>query len=362
MEAKTPLPREESQIHVQADLEAEAEAPSAPSIRVASLKEIPNDFRRLGVGLYKHAHRIWELRAAEDGDGYTLTRKEEERAVDLRDKIACHCAGHDKTAQVIVLNLESGETSEPEMEVPEAVPEMETSQEPHKCDCHSGCPCPCHGAQLADIQDLLIPESEMSPIVNYESPLNSNDAPPPDSEPFTIALVPASARYLQAAETVVRPWYNEPTMAPRGGTPVSADSFDAYDLIGTKVKPKKRLRSNEGLEVKPGTELEVVGVTNPGRPTEEVRLRSPEGREVSISAPKVMKLLEIIPHSRELSEGLLSMPDRDDDVDAVPAMPGDSAFGGPKRTPSATERKTVIDRPSSNTDPTFVPKRKPLPR
>lgn len=41
-------------------------------------------FQRLGSRLYKRGHAIWELRHAEDGQGYLLVRKHEERAVDLR--------------------------------------------------------------------------------------------------------------------------------------------------------------------------------------------------------------------------------------------------------------------------------------
>lgn len=55
-------------------------------VKVASLGEIPNDFRHLGSGIYKNAHSLWELRTAEDDlGGYVLVRKFEERAVDLRD-------------------------------------------------------------------------------------------------------------------------------------------------------------------------------------------------------------------------------------------------------------------------------------
>lgn len=54
-------------------------------LRIASM-EIPDDFRSLGGGFYRQGHVIWELRAAEDSDGgYVLTRKREERAVDLRE-------------------------------------------------------------------------------------------------------------------------------------------------------------------------------------------------------------------------------------------------------------------------------------
>ncbi len=55
-------------------------------VKVASVGEIPKDFRHLGSGLYKNAHALWELRTAEDDQGgYVLVRKFEERAVDLRD-------------------------------------------------------------------------------------------------------------------------------------------------------------------------------------------------------------------------------------------------------------------------------------
>lgn len=53
--------------------------------RYASAREIPCEFTHLGSGLYKSAHALWELRAAEDDrGGYILVRKFEERAVDMR--------------------------------------------------------------------------------------------------------------------------------------------------------------------------------------------------------------------------------------------------------------------------------------
>lgn len=56
--------------------------------RVASISEIPSEFRHLGAGIYKNAHALWELRAAEDSaGGYVLVRRSEERAVDMRDDI-----------------------------------------------------------------------------------------------------------------------------------------------------------------------------------------------------------------------------------------------------------------------------------
>lgn len=57
----------------------------AASIYLASWADVPEGFRSLGSGFYRRGHSIWELRAAEDDDGgYVLTRKHEERAVDLR--------------------------------------------------------------------------------------------------------------------------------------------------------------------------------------------------------------------------------------------------------------------------------------
>jgi hypothetical protein len=53
--------------------------------RVANIAEIESSgFRRIAAGMYKQGHDIWELRHAEDGQGYCLVRKREERAVDLR--------------------------------------------------------------------------------------------------------------------------------------------------------------------------------------------------------------------------------------------------------------------------------------
>lgn len=54
-------------------------------LKVASLDEIPEDFTAVGGGFYREGHSIWELRGAEDEEGgYLLTRKREERAVDMR--------------------------------------------------------------------------------------------------------------------------------------------------------------------------------------------------------------------------------------------------------------------------------------
>lgn len=60
--------------------------------RFASVAEVSAaGFRRVASGFYqeaqvgpKKAHPIWELRAAEEGEGYELVRRREERAVDLR--------------------------------------------------------------------------------------------------------------------------------------------------------------------------------------------------------------------------------------------------------------------------------------
>jgi hypothetical protein len=69
--------------------------------RFASLAEVEKRFERVATGFYREtapkgfskgaqagldklAHPIWELRAAEEGDGYCLIRKREERDVDLR--------------------------------------------------------------------------------------------------------------------------------------------------------------------------------------------------------------------------------------------------------------------------------------
>lgn len=57
-----------------------------PEMRyVASLAEAKSrGFEKLGTGMYRSGHAIWDLRAAEDGQGYLLVRKHEEREVDLR--------------------------------------------------------------------------------------------------------------------------------------------------------------------------------------------------------------------------------------------------------------------------------------
>lgn len=82
--------------------QTERPAPAAPPDpyerrRFASLAEVEQaGFRRVATGFYQEfgrrtaqvdarvAHPIWELRAAEGGEGYELVRRKEERAVDLR--------------------------------------------------------------------------------------------------------------------------------------------------------------------------------------------------------------------------------------------------------------------------------------
>lgn len=63
--------------------EAEPTPVAAVIRRVASLNEIPSDMQSVGGGFYRQGHRIWELRGAEDSNGYVLVRKHEERAVDM---------------------------------------------------------------------------------------------------------------------------------------------------------------------------------------------------------------------------------------------------------------------------------------
>lgn len=64
---------------------------NAHFIRLGSLTELPQNLTPLGGGFYCQGHIIWELRGAEDEEGgYVLTRKREERAVDLRTKAAEH--------------------------------------------------------------------------------------------------------------------------------------------------------------------------------------------------------------------------------------------------------------------------------
>lgn len=58
--------------------------------RFASIAEVQQEYRSLGGGLYTKtagvhvAHSIWELRGAQEGEGYVLVRKREERAADLQ--------------------------------------------------------------------------------------------------------------------------------------------------------------------------------------------------------------------------------------------------------------------------------------
>lgn len=63
--------------------EARSAAPAPATY--ASLADIEAaGFARIGQCLYKKGHAIWELRRAEDGEGFHIVRKREEREVDLR--------------------------------------------------------------------------------------------------------------------------------------------------------------------------------------------------------------------------------------------------------------------------------------
>lgn len=67
----------------------EAAPKRSKAYRIASLRDIPKSLEPLGAGFYKAGHTIWELRGAEDEEGgYVLTRKHEERAVDMRSHTA----------------------------------------------------------------------------------------------------------------------------------------------------------------------------------------------------------------------------------------------------------------------------------
>lgn len=70
----------------------DAAAPKEAQVqrRFASIAEVQQEYRSLGGGLYtktagaRVAHSIWELRGAQEGEGYVLVRKREERAADLQ--------------------------------------------------------------------------------------------------------------------------------------------------------------------------------------------------------------------------------------------------------------------------------------
>lgn len=70
----------------------DAAAPKEAQVqrRFASIAEVQQEYRSLGGGLYTKtagvhvAHSIWELRGAQEGEGYVLVRKREERAADLQ--------------------------------------------------------------------------------------------------------------------------------------------------------------------------------------------------------------------------------------------------------------------------------------
>ncbi len=47
-----------------------------PTIRIASIQDIPNEFERIGTGFFRCGHHLWELQRNEEG--YELTRKSTE--------------------------------------------------------------------------------------------------------------------------------------------------------------------------------------------------------------------------------------------------------------------------------------------
>lgn len=62
-------------------------------LHVASIKNIPTTFTKIGSGFYRNAHAVWELRKAEDGPGHVLVVKREERNTDFRGKVASADSG-----------------------------------------------------------------------------------------------------------------------------------------------------------------------------------------------------------------------------------------------------------------------------
>lgn len=149
-------------------------------LRVAALAELPTDFVNIGTGFYRQGHAVWELRIAEDGQGgYVLTRKREERLVDLRDNpktASCASCSHSllgrrvavirngQAVPMLVIKIDRGGpggqematvqdengmmTEEPSaamIDVDDADESLDEPHGAHNCDCDRGCTCPCHG-------------------------------------------------------------------------------------------------------------------------------------------------------------------------------------------------------------------------
>lgn len=165
----------ESDVHT-SDLDIfEAEPSIFETVHIASLREIPIDYKPIGGGFYRQGHTVWELRGAEDEEGgYVLTRKQEERAVDLRNRTAEAKPRLSRTASGVVVHLgaqatilKQGQLSPvivvslggelggdmagvqsdegEELAVPlEALMSLEELSA-CPCGCMLGCPCSCHG-------------------------------------------------------------------------------------------------------------------------------------------------------------------------------------------------------------------------
>ena len=152
---------------------------SAEGIRVASLHSIPEEFAPMGAGFYRAGHTIWELRGAEDEEGgYVLTRKHEERAVDLCRSASLNRASQDSTIAEpagfsrAMLIRQGAATPVVVIEIHEDEGEALVQEEP--------------GAELFSAPlDLLIPESLPMAIGSYEEELmdESESCPAPPMPP-----------------------------------------------------------------------------------------------------------------------------------------------------------------------------------
>lgn len=203
----------------------------------AAKQEIPSDFSPVGLGFFRCAHSIWELRPAEDdGGGFVLVRKREERAVDFRTahthvEASCSCGvglyrcgqcgceevapfdrgdyagllppvlhstpmvvddGVSAEAQAkpgitIVLSPNSGLRQQPEepeeehdhsdeFEIPEDL--MQEVAGPREIDlCESGlCPCKCHADEDVEIEGFEVEDGESDDESDEDSETESDDS------------------------------------------------------------------------------------------------------------------------------------------------------------------------------------------
>lgn len=165
-----------------------ARAHARETIRLASRADMPTDFHPMGTGFFRRGHAVWELRAAEDAlGGYVLTRRTEERAVDLREhpatierertatlrvgqRVAAVVRGQVMPAIVMSLDPMGGASVELRMQTgdTESVPsDLITDDDDGTCN-HECCECASRGS--------------MAPVVDEVESIDDSNATSEDSD------------------------------------------------------------------------------------------------------------------------------------------------------------------------------------